>query len=221
MRVLCFGGRDWRNQVRMNAELDRLHAVLDFDVLINGGQVSRDRTKDELFGADWQAAVWAQSRGVPVTYFYANWNGEGKAAGMIRNKRMLHEGHPDLGVEFPGGPGTKNMHGLLIVGRIPIVVVTPKVLNRHRLIAGPLPPEAIYIGRGTKWGNPFKIDEDCTREQAIRYFRHWVGEVTQMQLIADARRELRGFDLVCSCKPQACHGDMWLKIANSDGPISP
>ncbi len=205
MRVLCFGGRTWLNQVRMNAELDRLHAVLDFDVLINGGQVSRDREKDELYGADWEAAVWAQSRRVPVQYFYANWNGEGKAAGMIRNRRMLREGRPDLGVEFPGGPGTKNMHGLLFGDKLPIVTIKPKVLNRHHIV-GPLLPEAIYIGRGTKWGNPFRIDEYTTREQVILRFRHWVNDPPQMQLIIDARRDLRGFDLVCSCKPQACHG---------------
>lgn len=124
MRVLAYGGRNWRNQVRMNIELDRLHAVLDFDVLINGGQVSRDRAKDELYGADWEAAVWASSRGVRVIYFYANWRGEGDAAGPIRNRRMYHEGRPDLGVEFPGGKGTKSMHGILVRGGVPIVLIS-------------------------------------------------------------------------------------------------
>lgn len=36
MRVLAYGDCNWRNQARMNIELDRLHAVLDFDVPING-----------------------------------------------------------------------------------------------------------------------------------------------------------------------------------------
>lgn len=123
MRVLVYGGRNWRNQVRMNAELDRLHAVLDFDVLINGGQVSRDREKDELYGADWQAAVWASSRGVRVIYFYANWTGQGRAAGPIRNERMWREGRPDLGIEFFGRDGTKSMHDILVRGGVPIVLI--------------------------------------------------------------------------------------------------
>jgi hypothetical protein len=34
------------------------------------------------------------------------------------------------------------------------------------------------------------------------------------ELFDDAKKELRGKDLVCFCKPKACHGDILLKIAN-------
>lgn len=105
----------------MNAKLDALHAEHSFTVVINGGQVSRDR--DVLYGADHQVAVWAQSRGLPVLFFYANWTGEGKAAGPIRNQRMIEEGCPELGVEFPGRNGTKNMRGKL--DRAGIRVIEP------------------------------------------------------------------------------------------------
>lgn len=45
----------------------------------------------------------------PVRAFPADWHRDGKAAGPIRNRRMLLEGMPDLVVAFPGGRGTADM----------------------------------------------------------------------------------------------------------------
>ncbi len=63
-------------------------------------------------GADLLAAAWARSRGIPARPFPADWNRDGKAAGFLRNVRMLREGRPDLVVAFPGGKGTAHMVGL-------------------------------------------------------------------------------------------------------------
>jgi hypothetical protein len=41
--------------------------------------------------------------------FAADWHTHGRAAGPIRNKRMLDEGKPDVVIAFPGGKGTANM----------------------------------------------------------------------------------------------------------------
>ncbi len=71
----------------------------------------------------------------------------------------------------------------------------------------------IYIGRPTKWGNPFRIGRDGTREQVIAKFEAWV--TTQPTLISDGRCKLRGQDLFCHCAPLPCHGDVWLRIANA------
>jgi hypothetical protein len=46
---------------------------------------------------------------VPVIEFPANWKVYGRAAGPIRNMKMLLEGKPDLVVAFPGGIGTADM----------------------------------------------------------------------------------------------------------------
>lgn len=86
----------------------------------------------------------------------------------------------------------------------------PKVLNKHHLPDKQVPPDAVYIGRGSKWGNPFAIGRDGTRAQVIQKYRHHLTE--EMKL--EARRELRGKDLVCFCSPQACHGDVLLEVAN-------
>jgi hypothetical protein len=70
----------------------------------------------------------------------------------------------------------------------------------------------VYIGRPSKWGNPFAIGKDGTREQVIEKYRSWIP--TQPELIA-ALPELKDKVLGCWCAPQACHGDVLAKLANS------
>ncbi len=69
----------------------------------------------------------------------------------------------------------------------------------------------IYIGRPSKWGNPFHIGPDGTREQVIEKYKAWIQ--TQPQLLA-ALGELRGKILGCWCKPLACHGDVLAELAD-------
>lgn len=72
---------------------------------------------------------------------------------------------------------------------------------------------AVYIGRPSKWGNPFCIGTDGTRDQVIAKYRAWLVE--RPALIAAAKRELRGKDLLCFCAPLACHGDVLHELANA------
>lgn len=73
----------------------------------------------------------------------------------------------------------------------------------------------VYIGRPSKWGNPFKLGPGESRADAIAKYRKWLWG--QPELIAAARRELRGKVLGCWCAPKACHGDVLLEVANSEG----
>lgn len=84
-----------------------------------------------------------------------------------------------------------------------------KVLNKYR---DGMPKGAVYIGRPSKWGNPFTIGKDGTRAQVIQKYREWLSQ--NPQLIADAKKQLIGKDLVCFCSPAACHGDVLLEVAN-------
>lgn len=85
------------------------------------------------------------------------------------------------------------------------------VLNKNK---HGIPQGAVYIGRGSRWGNPFVIGRDGNRdqvcEQHAEYLRNQVrrGEVTREQLAA-----LHGKDLVCFCAPLRCHGDTLEKAA--------
>lgn len=83
------------------------------------------------------------------------------------------------------------------------------VVNKSRHIPA---PGDVYIGRPTKWSNPFPIVEGInTRAQAIQRYEDWIK--SKPQLIADAKRELKGKTLVCWCKPYPCHGDILARIA--------
>lgn len=79
------------------------------------------------------------------------------------------------------------------------------------------PEDAVYVGRPTKWGNPFVIGEDGTREEVLEKYMRWLGG--RPDLIRDVREELQGKDLVCWCAPEPCHADVLLAIANP-GPES-
>ena len=67
----------------------------------------------------------------------------------------------------------------------------------------------IYIGRGSKWGNPFRIGDHGDRGGVIEKYRKWIQ--TQPDLL-DSLEELRGKRLGCFCKPKACHGDILIEL---------
>lgn len=76
----------------------------------------------------------------------------------------------------------------------------------------------VYIGRPSKWGNPFTLpdgvarkDDGTARARVIAQYRTWIK--TQPLLLA-ALPELRGKTLGCWCAPKACHGDVLLELAN-------
>ena len=71
----------------------------------------------------------------------------------------------------------------------------------------------VYIGRPSKWGNPFHIGRDGTRAEVIDKYREWLDG--QPKLKAAVRRELKGKALGCWCKPRACHGDVLAEIADA------
>lgn len=81
-------------------------------------------------------------------------------------------------------------------------------------------PYDVYIGRPSKWGNPFSHLADATskgltkvptREDAVANYEAWI--VTQHDLMA-ALPELRGKTLGCWCSPRPCHGDVLVRLAN-------
>lgn len=79
------------------------------------------------------------------------------------------------------------------------------------------PAGAVYIGRPTKWGNPYRMGAGgFTRAEAITKFRAYLAG--RPDLIEAARRELAGKDLVCFCAPLQCHGDVLARVANGGSP---
>lgn len=86
----------------------------------------------------------------------------------------------------------------------------PRVYNKHHYNKNVV--DAVYIGRGSKWGNPFVIGKDGTREEVIAKYKTWVQ--LQPGMVQAIKKELKGKNLLCFCKPAKCHGDWLLEVAN-------
>lgn len=75
-------------------------------------------------------------------------------------------------------------------------------------------PYDVCIGRPSKWGNPFRIGVDGTREQVIAKLKRIYDENPELKAIVKA--ELKGKVLGCYCKPLPCHGDVLSAIADEE-----
>ena len=78
----------------------------------------------------------------------------------------------------------------------------------HNKRAGTAPADAVYIGRGSPWGNPFVIGRDGDRDTVCDRFEAETLPALDLE-------PLRGKDLVCWCKPARCHGDSILSALRS------
>ena len=94
-------------------------------------------------------------------------------------------------------------------------------MNTPRVVHCKKEPYDVYIGRPSKWGNPFSHLESskqskykvATRKEAIESFREWITKGEGKHLLKDLH-ELRGKTLGCWCKPKSCHGDILLELSN-------
>lgn len=86
----------------------------------------------------------------------------------------------------------------------------PRVVNHKGHSRAVL--RGIYVGRPTKFGNPFVIGRDGTRAEVVQKYREWIA--SNPDLYEAAQRELRGQNLICWCAPEPCHADVLLEIAN-------
>jgi len=78
------------------------------------------------------------------------------------------------------------------------------VLNKR--VSG-IPQGAIYIGRGSRWGNPFVIGRDGDRDEVCeKYEAMLVSQIDSGSVSVQDLAALHGKDLVCFCAPKRCHG---------------
>lgn len=120
----------------------------------------------------------------------------------------------------------------------------PVRIQRSRAKGWRMPPNAVYVGRPTKWGNPWSVagyydagysgPTEVAAKACLENFRAWMtrtrsswsGEVPGGPLKhpdGSVRFEpadvspLRGKDLACWCPlDQPCHADVLLELANGD-----
>ena len=68
----------------------------------------------------------------------------------------------------------------------------------------------VYIGRPSKWGNPFAIGRDGSRADVVRKYEEYL---LKNDALLESLHELHGKVLACWCAPAACHGDVLAKYA--------
>src|SRR4051812_23481730 len=100
-----------------------------------------------------------------------------------------------------------------------------KRIQRKRTKGWRMPEGVVYVGRGTQWGNPFRVGQpnadDCmTCADAAEAIAKYRDEFTLFGgginftgcTIEEIRKELRGKDLACWCPlDQPCHADVLLE----------
>lgn len=70
-------------------------------------------------------------------------------------------------------------------------------------------PYDVYIGRPSKWGNPYIIGKDGTREEVIKKYEE---HVRSSKILMRALPSLEGKVLGCWCPPRPCHGEVLIKL---------
>lgn len=107
----------------------------------------------------------------------------------------------------------------------------PIRIQRRRARGWKMPAHTKYVGRGSLYGNPFRVARsardleeggECivaSPAEAVEKFREWIKGTREGRFVADcAARNLWGMDLVCWCPAdQPCHADVLLEIANPRG----
>lgn len=99
----------------------------------------------------------------------------------------------------------------------------PIRIQRRRTKGWKMPDGAVYVGRPTIFGNPFRVGLDVPgRLDAVRQFKAWIegakgtggGGLRRIALLGRIE-ELRGKDLACFCPlEEPCHASVLLEIAN-------
>jgi hypothetical protein len=74
-----------------------------------------------------------------------------------------------------------------------------------------LAADCVYVGRPSKWENPFVIGRDGTRDEVIAKYR---ARIARRPALMTALHELRGKHLVCWCAPERCHAEVLIDLAN-------
>lgn len=99
------------------------------------------------------------------------------------------------------------------------------LVSKTKIVHCKKEPFDVYIGRPSKWGNPYSHLEKSsskyktnTREEAINKYKEWITNGDGKHLLNDLH-ELDGKILGCWCKPKSCHGDILIELIEQNKQI--
>ena len=104
-----------------------------------------------------------------------------------------------------------------------------KRVQRKRTKGWKMPENTKYVGRPTKWGNPFRVEELGAEEAVKRYkecilnnamcYAYIDDEIEasiqfdRFKWMAENLEQLRGLDLACFCSLYSpCHADVLIEL---------
>lgn len=203
-RLLVTGSRNHRDESLIRAALTLAGRKLGRDtVLVHGAAPGADSIAARI----WRR--WA----LPTEPHPADWTGpHGRGAGHARNAKMVALG-ADLCLAFPldGSRGTWDCVRRARDAGIPVLPFAPAP-ERPRVVHCKRERHDVYIGRPSKWGNPYTVGRDGSRADVIARYELWLAG--QPELLA-ALGELAGKTLGCWCAPEPCHGDVLVRLAET------
>lgn len=113
-RLIVFGSRGWTDYQRLKEAVRKLNP----DAICHGG----------ARGADTLAALVGEELGIPVRRYLADWTSHGRSAGIIRNRQMLEEFRPVMGLgatmDLRASRGTFDMMSRLLSAGIPVLMIS-------------------------------------------------------------------------------------------------
>jgi len=228
------GGRDRTPTLAELEQLEVLLAGIGARVVRHGACPPKKNARGELVGStDTLVAGYLRARGWDVESWPADWKRHGRPAGPIRNRDMISGRRPgqlvpdpraDVVIAFEGGAGTLDCRVAgyeagLVVHHI-WAVAEPRPWNSHH---GTPPGPALYCGRPSPAGNPFKFKPgpDESRADAVvaslASYRAWLrGKITAGpdfdRAVVDYLEQLTpAHYAVCSCWPAHCHVEVVIK----------
>lgn len=93
----------------------------------------------------------------------------------------------------------------------------PERVQRKRIRGWRMPPNTVYVGRPTRWGNPWKPGKDGTATHCVREYRLFTERPARIATgwHNEVQIELGGRNLACWCAlDKPCHADVLLELAN-------
>src|SRR5919198_1525420 len=101
----------------------------------------------------------------------------------------------------------------------------PVRIQRKRSKGWRMPEGSVYVGRPTKWGNPWPVGRPGLdgavmpdAQAAVDRYASAIGGAREPRWREEIRRELAGKDLVCWCPlDHPCHADVLMSVANDGG----
>ena len=88
----------------------------------------------------------------------------------------------------------------------------PERIQRRRTKGWVMPPNTVYVGRGSIFGNPYISGKDGTAEECVERYRLYLDYTITKRKAVEL---LSGHNLMCWCKiGDPCHADVLLEVSN-------